>query len=473
MRHWRIYPIAVMTSVFLFASAAESFAAPGELDDLDITVAVENELMLEPGVPSHNIDVTTEKGVVTLSGSVDSYAAMLDAQNVAESVKGVMAVVNNIEVKARDRADLAIRTHVLSALALNPVTESYEIRVEVIDGEVTLTGRVDSRTEKQAAEDVVSGVEGVVRVINLLSYDFVDDRLDEQVAADIRYRLRSDASINSRRIIVAVDQGDVTLSGSVRSAAEKSEAATEAWFIPGVKSVENEIEVAWHREEDADDGGENWSDADTKKMIDSALLANPWVKRFDVRTIVRDGVVTLTGTVDNLQAKREAEAEALDVSGIRRVKNFLRVRLSQSRPDADIAKDIRQALKRDPHVAVYDITVSVFNGKAYLRGEVDSVYMRQQAEEVATRVPGVVDIRNALDVHYQATPKSDQEIKEDIESELFWSPFVDSDDITVEVHSGVATLTGSVEDWRELRAVQENVREGGATSMINKLEIDQ
>jgi osmotically-inducible protein OsmY len=54
---------------------------------------------------------------------------------------------------------------------------------------------------------------------------------------------------------------------------------------------------------------------------------------------------------------------------------------------------------------------------------------------------------------------------------LFWSPFVDSDDITVVVNSGVATLTGTVEDWSELQAAKENAREGGATSVISNLDI--
>jgi osmotically-inducible protein OsmY len=180
----------------------------------------------------------------------------------------------------------------------------------------------------------------------------------------------------------------------------------------------------------------------------------------------------LTGTVGNLQAKREAEEEALDTLGIWRVKNFLRVRPPMVRSDDEIARDIRARLRDDPYVDRYEIEVSVINGKAYLRGEVDSWFMRRQAEDAASEIRGVVDIDNALDVDYQYTSKSDREIKEDIEDQLFWSPFVDSDDITVEVHSGVATLKGTVEDWDELQAAKENARDGGATSVISDLEIE-
>ncbi len=61
---------------------------------------------------------------------------------------------------------------------------------------------------------------------------------------------------------------------------------------------------------------------------------------------------------------------------------------------------------------------------------------------------------------------------DDGESQLWWSPFVDSDDIAVEVHSGAATLRGTAEDWHEFQMAQKNARDGGATAVINKLKIE-
>jgi osmotically-inducible protein OsmY len=86
--------------------------------------------------------------------------------------------------------------------------------------------------------------------------------------------------------------------------------------------------------------------------------------------------------------------------------------------------------------------------------------------------PGVVAVRNRLDVDAPFTAKTDREIREDIEDQLWWSPFVDSDDITVEVHSGVATLKGSVNGWNELQAARENARDGGAVAVINQVSIN-
>jgi len=264
----------------------------------------------------------------------------------------------------------------------------------------------------------------------------------------------------------------VTLEGSLGSAAEKSEAATEAWIVPGVESVTNKLDVEWWLADRTSDWLGGWTDENAEKALDNALLTNLRVQSFDVNTTVENGVATLTGTVDNLEAKRAAESEASDTLGIRRVLNFLRVRPETEQTDAEIAIDVREALRNAPTVDRYDIAVAVYNGKAYLSGEVDSWYMKERAEETAAGVAGVVAIQNNLDVDYEYVAKTDQEIKEDIDSELWWSPFVDSDDIQVEVHSGVATLSGSVEDWDELEAARENAREGGATSVLSKLDIE-
>jgi osmotically-inducible protein OsmY len=236
-------------------------AAPEDLDDADVSLAVETQLIIEDAVPAHNIDVSTDDGIVTLSGSVDSYYAKLEAEETAESVKGVLAVVNDLNVKAIVRRDNEIRADVISALAVDPVTESYEIDVSVENGVVTLTGEEESFTEKSVAEQLVEGIQGVKGVENLISYKLVSDRADADIQRDIEYRLKTDASIDAGLIDVEVDDGKVTLEGSAGSAAEKSEAETEAWIVPGVDSVDNQVEVKWWLDGGAADWGDGWTDA--------------------------------------------------------------------------------------------------------------------------------------------------------------------------------------------------------------------
>jgi osmotically-inducible protein OsmY len=125
-------------------------------------------------------------------------------------------------------------------------------------------------------------------------------------------------------------------------------------------------------------------------------------------------------------------------------------------------------------VEKYQVNVSVVNGKVQLSGWVDSFYEQIQAESVASRVKGVVEVDNNLQVTSRwrsKTVKSDWEIRQDIRDELWWSPYVDSDEITVTVKDGVAILTGTVDSWREWWTASENAYDGGAIRVRNYLKV--
>ena len=140
-------------------------------------------------------------------------------------------------------------------------------------------------------------------------------------------------------------------------------------------------------------------------------------------------------------------------------------------PDAELAEQITAALQRDPYVERYKVIVSVVNGKAYLSGTVDSQFEKDQAEDVASRVAGVIDVDNNITVTSIPPLKSDWEITQDIKDELWWSPYVDSNEIAVSVKDGVATLRGLVDGWAEQRIAIENAYQGGALSVRDELTI--
>jgi osmotically-inducible protein OsmY len=159
---------------------------------------------------------------------------------------------------------------------------------------------------------------------------------------------------------------------------------------------------------------------------------------------------------------------------------------------------VRGALTRDPYISRYGITVKVNNGIAHLYGTVNSRFEKIQAEHAASRVRGIVDVKNYLRVlegttplvydpyvdaevythafpPYEAAPehigKPDITIQQAINDELEWSPFVDAEAITVAVVNGVATLSGTVGSPSEQRAAIQNAYEGGATRVIDRLEV--
>jgi osmotically-inducible protein OsmY len=72
----------------------------------------------------------------------------------------------------------------------------------------------------------------------------------------------------------------------------------------------------------------------------------------------------------------------------------------------------------------------------------------------------------------EATWKQDAEIKQDIENEIWWSPFVDSADVHVTVSDGVATLTGTVESWSAREMASANAYEGGAQRVVNQIQVE-
>jgi osmotically-inducible protein OsmY len=445
-----------------------------DVPDMSITNAVEAALQRDDGVSSHLIDVKTNNGILTLSGSVDNILSRDRAVTIARATKGVRSVVDRLEVTPVERTDSEIRKDVREALSQDPAADAYEIDVTVNGGVVTLSGRVDSWAERRLGETIAKGVLGVRKVDNNIVVKAPVKRSDNEIKADVERQLEIDALINANRINVAVNNGKVKLTGTLGSAAEIDRALSKAWVL-GVKSVQGDFDVDWTagNRMRRTGGGPNLSNEEIVKAVKDAFFYDPRVRSFNPIVTVDDGVVTLSGRVRNLAAKRAAADTAMNTVGVRRVINLLRVRPLNRPSDQELAARVRAALLRDPWVERRDISVSVFNGKAYLYGTVDSNLEKNHAESVASNVRGIIDVQNNLVSRSQLTRRNDREIKEDIESELWWSPFVDSDTISVTVHKGEATLTGSVGTWFEWKAAEENALEGGARTVWNNLKIRQ
>lgn len=455
-------------------------AEQSKFRDEDITNAVELELRMDEGVSSHLIDVKTEDGVVTLSGWVDNILARDRATKVGQSIRGVRSVIDEIRVKAMDRPDSEISEDIMNALKLDPAADTFEIKVEVNKGAVALSGIVDSYAERDLCADVIKHVKGIKEFTNNIQ---VSDKIrlpDSQIKTDIQQRLLFDVLVNNP-ITVDVKDGYVMLSGIVGSAAEKSRAEMDAW-VKGVSFVEAKaLKVEpWARDTmQRDNLYGNLSDKEVKEAVKAALSYDPRIWAFEVYVSVNKGEVILTGTVDSFKAKRSAEEDATNTVGVWIVDNLLRVRPSafmteteiEEWNDADLTKNVSKTLSQDPYLERDKITMSIYNGKVYLYGSVGSLFEKNEAEDAVSRVKGVVEVENNLKIDKEPAIKTDWEIKRDIERQLFWSPFVDSDDITVSVKDGVATLTGSVYTWYQLKDVMKNALEGGARWIINKLNV--
>ena len=460
-------------AVFLSVSPVLSAEQNTVIPDRDITRAVESTLLLDEYVPSHLIDIRTEQGIVTLIGVMPHYRAKDRAAKLVETVKGVQSVINGLTVKVSKISDEHIRDKVEQALQDDPATDAYEIDVAVEHGTVILTGTVPSWAARALSEWVASGVYGVRKIKNGLLINLQEVRSDDIIQDEIQQRLEADVWVNEDSVMVSVNNAVVTLNGVVGSVAEKRRVEHDI-RVAGVKDVDDRLLFvkAWAKGNQRRTGEPGYkSDEEIKDTLILAYAYDPRVSVFNPTIDVRHGMVELTGVVDNLQAKRAAEQVAKYTRGVLWVKNLLKVRPKRPIEDDALKRKVEMVLHEDPFVNRSQVNLAVRSGIVILIGSVESQFQKKQVEEAVSDVKGVVDVKNKITVNETWTWKPDAVIQREIESELWWSPFVDSDDITVTVKAGIATLSGTVDSYMEYEAAMDNAREGGARRVESLLTI--
>jgi len=206
-----------------------------------IKIDVLNELKWDATVDEMEVGVQVRDGIVTLSGTIPSYAKKMAARAAAHRVRGVLDVVDSTQVRlpsSLERSDEDIARAVRDALRWDVLVPDEAIMSTVANGIVTLQGSVDTRTQRANAEQAVQRLTGVRNVVNHITVTARE--LDPQeLRRQIEAALERQAEREARRIDVKVEDGTVTLTGSVRSWAEKNAIERVVSFAPGVRLLED------------------------------------------------------------------------------------------------------------------------------------------------------------------------------------------------------------------------------------------
>lgn len=214
------------------------------ISDAVLKQDVQDELAWRPEIDSDHVEITADNGIVTLKGYVPTYVQKHAAEEAVKRVAGVRGLVESLQVYlagSNPTEDEELAKRALNALDWDAQVPRECVKVTVEGGWVSLSGEVSRQYQKNAAENAVRKLCGVVGVINNVTIKHQRQPVD--IKQRIENALKRSAELDSKQLRVAVADGTVTLEGTVASWAAHDQAVGAAWAAPGVIDVRDSLRV--------------------------------------------------------------------------------------------------------------------------------------------------------------------------------------------------------------------------------------
>jgi osmotically-inducible protein OsmY len=467
----RSYSAFMALFVILVLGLGTSMGSEGPTDS-QLTAWVQEQLSKDPRINPGKVEVDTHSGIVTLGGTVPTLAGKRYADLESKKIRGVRGVINEIIVSPVLRSDQEISQDVRRRFQNSADLNQSAVAVETREGKVFLSGEVDSWAKREEAEFLAAEVRGVRLVVNEVKIQYKEKRRDDEIEKDITSTINRDVYLCDLPIRVSVVEGLVTLQGSVTSPYEKDRALFDSLSVGSVKKVDNRLGIV---------GGETHirqkaprpSDDELRENIREELTQDlRMVSPYELDIEVVNGNVTLRGLVRSPYERRFAIEDTGDVVGVGRVEDLLAV-WPELREDRAVRDNIQFEMGLDSVLNGQDLGIGVAGGIVTLTGKVDSVYEKVHAEEVASRVRGVRDVVNAIQVT-GAPMFPDAAIRDAVKRRLEANTLTGSaaDRISVKVENGRVTIAGAVDTWAQFReAARVAFRTRGVSSLDNQLNL--
>jgi len=223
------------------------------------------------------------------------------------------------------KMDNRIESSARKSYVFKTYLQDDDIKIQSMNGVVTLTGTVAEESHKSLAQETVAGLPGVKSVYNKLEVkgERPADNSDAWLTTKVKTILLFHRNVSAMTEVTTKD-GIVTLRGEAASMAQKDLTTEYARDVEGVKDVKNEMTVA-KTPKKTRSAGQKIDDASITAQVKTALLYHRSTSSVQTSVTTKNGVVTLTGKAKNAAERDLAAKFAQDVKGVKSVKNQMTI----------------------------------------------------------------------------------------------------------------------------------------------------